>query len=112
MGYTKTPINNIDVPNNQENLNQGYVFSNKVATQGEPFSVMRFATMTDLSNKLVGAILTPVNGMVAYVADQSAFFGYVGGAWHRIYPTEKQIFTGTTAPAGTLGGVGDVYLQY
>ena len=112
MGYTKTPIDNIDIPNNQENLNQGYVFSGKVATQLEPFTVMRFASMTDLANKLVGTLLTPTNGMVAFVVSDNAFYGYVSGAWHRIYPTEKQILSGTTAPASTLGGVGDIYFQF
>jgi hypothetical protein len=111
MGYTATPVNAVPIPDNKEYLNQAYIHSQKVAQQTEPFTVMRFTSMTDLANKLVGATLTPKAGMIAFVTADNSFYGYVSGAWHRIYPTEKQILSGTTAPASTLGAVGDIYFQ-
>jgi hypothetical protein len=111
MGYTATPVNAVQIPNNQEFINQAYIHTQKVAQQTEPFTVMRFASMADLAAKLVGAALTPKPGMFAFVTADNSFYGYVSGAWHRVYPTEKSILTGTSAPASTLGAVGDIYFQ-
>lgn len=111
MGYTTTPINAVQVPDNKEYLNQAWKFSGISTTQLEPFTVMRFASMTELAAKLVGATLAPKNGMIVYVTADSAFYGYVAGAWKRIYPTESRVFSGTGIPATSLGSVGDVYIQ-
>lgn len=111
MGYSNTPIDAIPIPDNKEYLNQAWKFSGIVATNLEPYTVMRFASMTELAAKLVGTLLAPKNGMIVYIAADSAFYGYAGGAWHRIYPTENRVFSGTGIPASTLGNVGDVYVQ-
>lgn len=110
MSYTKTPIDNIDVPDNKEYLKDAWRFSGKVATGLEPYTVMRFASMTDLTTKLTG-VYVPTAGMVAYVVADASFYGYTGGAWKRIYPVEKQILSGTAVPASALGAVGDLYFQ-
>ena len=112
MGYTATPVNAIPIPNNAELLNQGYIHVQKVAQQTEPFTVMRFTSMTDLTTKLTGATLIPKNGMIAYVSADGAFYGYTANAWHRIYPTEQRVLSGTAVPAASLGAVGDIYFQY
>ena len=111
MGYTTTPVDAIQIPDNQEQLNQGWKFSGIAATQLEPFTVMRFASMTELAAKLVGATLAPKNGMIVHIAADSSFYGYTGNAWKRIYPTESRVFSGTGIPAASLGNVGDVYVQ-
>ena len=110
MSYTKTPIDNIDIPDNKEYLKDSWRFSGKVATQLEPFTVMRFASMTDLTTKLTGANV-PTAGMVAYIVADNSFYGYTSGAWKRIYPVEKAILSGTAVPASALGAVGDIYMQ-
>ena len=111
MGYTTTPVDAIQIPDNKEYLNQAWKFSGIAATQLEPFTVMRFASMTELAAKLVGATLAPKNGMIVYIAADSSFYGYAGNAWHRIYPTESRVFSGTGIPAASLGNVNDVYIQ-
>lgn len=111
MGYTVTPVNGVQVPDHNELLNQVAVFSQKVAAQTEPFTVMRFDNQADLTATLVGA-LAPAEGMVAYIKDSDVLQLYTGSAWKRIYPVERQTYVGTTTPSASLGAVGDIYLQY
>ena len=111
MAYTLTPVNGIEIPDHNELLNQVAVHVQKVAKQLEVFTVMRFDNQADLSATLVGS-LTPVEGMVAYIVSDHILQLYTNAAWHRIYPTEKQIYTGTTTPATSLGTIGDIYLQF
>jgi hypothetical protein len=72
---------------------------------------MRFANMADLTTKLTG-VNAPADGMQAYVDDVGQLLLYVNGAWKRVYPVERQILSGTTVPAASLGAVNDIYMQF
>ena len=111
MGYTVTPVNGVQVPDHNELLNQVAVFSQKVAAQTEPFTVMRFDNQADLTATLTGS-LVPAEGMVAWIKDSNVLQVYDGTAWKRVYPVERMTYTGTTTPATSLGVVGDIYLQF
>lgn len=74
----------------------------------EPKLVMKFSSASDLSTR----VPSPTEGMLAYVSDVDVLQLYVSGAWKRVYPPAPTIYTGTTTPSGSLGSVGDIYVQY
>jgi hypothetical protein len=111
VSFLKTPINAWDVPDASENINRGALHVRTLGYEAEQFTVMRFANMATLLAKLVGDN-APKDGMVAFVDDVDQLLLYAGGAWHRVYPTERMIYSGTTTPAASLGTVGDLYYQF
>lgn len=48
------------------------------------------------------------DGMLLYVAEDSALYFRVGAAWSKLYPTS---LSGTNAPDPALGSDGDLYFQ-
>lgn len=79
----------------------------KLALAVEKQVVMKFATMTDMNTK----IPVPVDGMMAYINDTDLLYLRIKGAWARVYPASPTIYSGTTAPASSLGQTGDIYIQ-
>jgi hypothetical protein len=110
MGLTQTPIDAIDIPDHNQQLNQGWNDLSRAIKELELYSNMRFASMNDLTTKLVGS-LAPVKGMVAWLHDQNSLYVFDGLNWQRVYPSARQTYVGTTVPASTLGAVGDIYYQ-
>jgi len=70
--------------------------------------VMKFADMTALGTK----VPAPTAGMAAWITADKTLMVYDGTAWKRVYPTSPMMYSGNTAPASTLGQVGDFYVQY
>jgi hypothetical protein len=111
MSYGTTPIDGIRVPDHNEKVADIWRASGYVAQDVEPFTNMRFTNMADLTTKLTG-VNAPADGMQAYVDDVGQLLLYVNGAWKRVYPVERQILSGTTVPAASLGAVNDIYMQF
>lgn len=110
MGYGTSTVQGAPVPDHNEKLANIWQASGKLADFYDLRVNMRFASMSDLTTKLTGAA-APVAGMMAYVADVAQVLVYAAGAWHKVYPTERGIYVGTTTPAANLGAVGDIYFQ-
>lgn len=70
--------------------------------------VMRFTDMTQLASK----VPTPTGGQVAWITADKTLLVYDGTGWKRVYPAAPMTYTGSAAPASTLGQVGDIYVQY
>lgn len=66
---------------------------------------MRFASRTARDS----VVTSPVDGMVTHIDDVGEIDRRIAGAWVKIWPTK---YSGTSAPANTLGVVGDWYAQY
>jgi hypothetical protein len=70
-------------------------------------SVQRFTTSADLSTKRP----TPVAGEVAWITADKVIQVYDGTTWKRVYPPQPMVYSGTAAPASSLGTVGDLYVK-
>lgn len=81
-----------------------------VANAAEKQSNLWFTTYAAMS-----AMASPVEGMIAHITtagDTPSHLGEIwlrtNGAWVKVFPV---MYTGTGAPASTLGAVNDVYIQ-
>ena len=70
--------------------------------------VMRFTDQAQLASK----VPAPVAGMVAWITADKVLQVHDGTGWKRVYPYAPMTYSGATAPASSLGAVGDFYVQY
>ena len=98
-------IDGDDVRSSEPDTSKAGVLNN------ETFVVMRFSSVADRTTKFSNANITPEEGMICFMSDTKAWYGYVSGEWKRIYPATPEITSGTTAPTAP-GAVGDIYFQY
>src|SRR6478752_4200497 len=68
--------------------------------------VMKFADMTTLGTK----VPTPTAGMVAWITADKTLLVYDGTGWKRVYPYAPMTYSGSVAPASSLGQIGDFYV--
>ena len=95
-------------PMADEALKDGNDHVRKLAQWVDDRVVMRFATQTALGT----AVPAPVAGQLCFIVADKVLQIYDGTGWKRVYPSSPTIYTGTAAPAGSLGAVGDIYIQY
>lgn len=70
--------------------------------------VQVYATQSALAT----AVPSPSEGMLVYITADNVLQLRVDANWVSIYPSSPAIYSGTTAPASTLGVTGDIYIQY
>lgn len=107
MTYATTAVSVIPYPQSDEKLADGNDHVRKVAQYIDTRLVMRFASQSALGT----AITAPVAGQLAWIVADNVLQIYDGTGWKRVYPASPTIYTGTAAPAASLGAVGDVYIQ-
>ena len=107
MAIQSTGNQGLPYPDNAEYLKYVWQYIRDAELAIEKKLVQVFASQTDLTTR----VPSPVEGMMAYLKDSDIIQVYNGTSWKRVYPQSPAIYSGTTAPASTLGSVGDFYMQ-
>ena len=108
MTYGATTKQALPYPMADEKLADGNDAVRKLAQALDGKVVMVFASQSAMNT----AVPTPSEGMLAYIADSNLLQLRVDSAWVNVFPTSPAIYSGTAAPASTLGTTGDIYVQY
>lgn len=69
--------------------------------------VATFANNTELN-----AQAPHPEGRLVFMRNTDTLQVYDGAAWKSVMPASPRIYSGTSAPAASLGAVGDLYIQY
>jgi len=108
MAILSSPVQGLPYPDQNEKLNTVDEYIRNLAFALEKKLFMVFENASDRDTK----IGTPTEGMVAYLKTENQAHVRVDATWKQIYPASPTIYTGTAAPAASLGAVGDIYVQY
>lgn len=108
MAILQTPIQALPYPDANSVLRDINDYIRNLATALETKLVMVFSSASERGTD----IPTPTEGMLTWLQDVNELHLYNGTAWVRVWPTSPAILTGTTAPVGSQGQVGDIYVQY
>lgn len=107
MGYKPSPVLGLDIPDSNTEVRETREVIEHHIKQIETYSVMSFASMTDLSTR----VPSPREGMLSWIRDINELYVYDGSGWRRVWPTSPRIHSGTTLPSNALGQDGDVYFR-
>jgi hypothetical protein len=105
MRYTSNQL--YPFPDVNEPINNMNDWIYLLATYAELRGIQRFASAAELSSKRP----TPTAGETAFLVDQKIIQVFDGAAWKRVYPPSPMVYSGTGAPASSLGVVGDLYVK-
>lgn len=112
MAILSTPVQGLPYPDQNEKINSVDEYIRNLALALEKKLVMVFSSAADRDTKLP----SPAEGQFVYLTDVNKMYVRVvsgtTATWNQIYPATPGIYSGTTAPAATLGSVGDIYIQY
>jgi hypothetical protein len=108
MAILNTPVQGLPYPDANATVNEVDDYIANLAAAVETKLVMEFASATDRNTK----IATPTEGMVCWLQDVNVLEAHDGTTWQQVWPASPAILSGTTAPTGSQGNVGDIYVQY
>lgn len=108
MTMGATPKQALPYPKADEKLADVNDHVRKLALALDGLVVGVYATQSALAT----AVPTPTEGMLVYITADNVLQLRVDSAWISVYPSSPAIYSGTVAPASTLGVPGDIYIQY
>jgi len=103
-----TPLQNLPYPDADSTIKDINDYIRNLALALEGKLVMVFPNDAARTT----AVASPTEGMLSWLQDTNMLYVHDGTGWKQMYPSAPAILSGTVAPTGSTGAVGDIYIQH